>query len=205
MKISKVSAIALLAGTTLLVGCQSAQEKEFAQNTTELSQLAPMSKPTFSAGEKFSYIDLLASNKVIESNVTSVSDKGTTFLNSRGCEYLQTDPFRTSAVWNNCDGSGSANVEVTGDIWPLQIGNTVTQKITGMHEGESWGGTNRCEVVSAQNILIQGKNLDTFKVVCKRGKRVKTYYMSPEHKRPVVYQYKSGGQYKRHTQLVVTG
>jgi len=201
MRINILSSTALITTTIFLMGCQSAQQREFSENTTELSYLDPIQKPQFELGETTQYLDLLNPGSLNHVKVIALSDTGTTFTNSYGCQYTQADDiFEQSSQWNNCNGSGSAVVETQGDIWPLQVGNTVRYNIKGKHNGKSWGGTNICKVASAQNILLGTERYDTFKVVCKRGNKIKTYYMTAGIKQPLIYKYKKEGQNYRHYQ-----
>ena len=201
MRINTLSSTALIATTILLMGCQSAQQREFSENTTELSYLDPIQKPQFELGETIHYLDLLNAGSLNRSKVIALSDMGATFSNSDGCQYTQADDiFEQSSQWSNCNGSGSSIVETQGDIWPLQVGNTIRYNIKGKHNGKSWGGTNTCTVVSAQNILLDTDRYDTFKVVCKRGNRIKTYYMTAGIKQPLIYKFKKEGKNYRHFQ-----
>jgi len=201
MRINTLSTTALITTTVLLMGCQSAQQREFSENTVELSYLDPIPKPSLELGDTKNYIDLLNQGKPFSDKVTSINVTGVTFLSSNGCQYTQTDDiFEQSTQWSNCNGSGSAVVETLGNIWPLQVGNTVRYNIKGKHNGKSWGGTNTCKVVSAQNILLDTDRYDTFKVVCKRANKIKTYFMTAGIKQPLIYKYKKEGQNYRHFQ-----
>ena len=202
MRVRRISSIVLITSTVVLAGCQTAQEKQFSQNTTQLNALDPIEQSVFTAGEKFNYLDLLNSDEVRSTEVLAVDPTGTRFIDSSGCEFTQVDHFTPSTKWTNCNGDGSAEVVTEGNIWPLQVGNSVSYHIKGIHNGETWGGTKNCEVESAQNIILGTESYDTFKVVCKRKDRVKTFFMTASAKQPLVYRSKKGGQYRTHQQLI---
>jgi len=201
MRVKHLSTMLIIGSTVLLTACQTTQLKE-PESSTVIDALSPIEKLVFTAGESFTFKDLLKSEELVTTKVLDVSDSGIRFLEAGGCEYTVADLFSPATAWKNCGGSGSAKVVSEGNIWPLQVGNSVSYEINGTHNGQSWSGTRVCNVESAQNIQVDTEFYDTFKVLCKRDRRVRTFYMTASQKQPLIFQYSKNGQDKSHQQLV---
>jgi hypothetical protein len=99
----------------------------------------------------------------------------------KGCTWTDDGWFAPSFQWQDCGGtSGTSDYSTTGNIWPLQVGNTESYEITGRSERSSWQGTRRCEVTGTALITLKGLEFPTYEVVCKDPGLIQTWYISPE-------------------------
>ena len=84
--------------------------------------------------------------------------------------------------WGNCfSSSGSHKVKRTGNMYPLQVGNTEKWKYNGRNnKGNSWSGTRKCEVKGTEKVTVPAGSFDTYHVVCKEPSARYEWHYSPE-------------------------
>ena len=115
---------------------------------------------------------------------TAVTDKGSVWQASDGCKYTSynSNPFAPAITFESCDGNtGTQTVQSkSGALFPLQVGNTASWKLTGQDQQYHWTTTRRCEVSDTVNLTVPAGSYDAFKVVCRDDWNTRTYYYAPE-------------------------
>ena len=100
---------------------------------------------------------------------TGIEDATISGRGSDGCIYSSIkDGFGPVTQWKNCAGStGTQMLERSGNMFPLQVGNTESWKYTGKDtKGDSWSGTRECEVKGTAHVTVPAGSFDTYHVVC---------------------------------------
>ncbi|MEM7257961.1 MAG: hypothetical protein AAF404_11290 [Pseudomonadota bacterium] len=187
------AAIALVA--VLAVGCVA---KPVVDEGPAQAELAPMARPTVALNQRTVELDLVKGEEIYY-DITEINDDGThAGLNSSGCSWQSLSEFVAPALmWNDCSDdtewkSGeNKNMQVEGALWPLAVGNKASYSYDQHNAlGEMTGRkTRKCTVEGVVNIEVQGEQLDTYKVVCKRVQpgwwQTNVTYFSPQKGRSV--------------------
>lgn len=173
----------------ILAGCVSAPVEE----TDVTTALPPMSQPAVGVGHTWKG---LRNGK--PQTYTIVADRGDAWdwEASSGCKFtVSKSGFAPGMKWSNCTGvDGQQTSALNGEIWPLQVGKTWSFDFQGSNvKGSSWEGTRTCEVVTTVNIQTALGPTDTYKVVCRDQWNERTYYVSPQMKEFVFWEW-----YRKH-------
>ena len=149
---------------------------------------------------KFNVGDIVASanhddSNAISGEVVAVNGDVATFSNINNPDHYWTRHHNfvvPATSWNGSEQSGSGTQEITnitGNIFPLKIGNTMSYANSGAStkHPEGWTDSWRCKVESEENVTTPLGDLDTFKVKCSGKWRDKTWYYSPKLGTPVIY------------------
>ena len=180
-----------LAGVIVLSGCATTQHIE---ERAGVAELPPMEKLRYEEGDSLVQMDL-KNDKEVTIVISEVAENGAyRGTSTTGCSWTNDgDFFSPSSSWDNCGTSPNWNkgrtqqVSSEGTLWPLEVGNKASWKVTDYSNitGEKGStGTRNCEVKSVVNITVAMGDIDAYKVVCSRdyGNRVvtRTWYMNPE-------------------------
>lgn len=128
-----------------------------------------------------------------EEVVWTITGKGNgtvSWKDNHGCSYTNTGSLTLSTKWTNCnDGSGTQEVVLKGEIWPLKVGKKWQWKYKGKNDqGETWSGVRKCKVKKQVRIKTMFGEYDTYKLVCTDSWATRTWWMSPEGHGPVRWQ-----------------
>lgn len=139
--------------------------------------LPPMAKPSaLPVGYKLIGLKDGEKNYVIEK---TAEKKGMEILKaSDGCSWTRPtgELFASSVEWTNCNGrSGTQDVKLRGEIWPLVVGKTWHEEITGR-----WQTNNKCAVKAQVRVRLKAGEFDTYKVECVDSWNTRTRYVSPQ-------------------------
>lgn len=109
-----------------------------------------------------------------------------------GCRWTGEGWFSPALNWENCrNGStGSQTVTKSGEIWPLEIGKSVSYDTTGADQKYNWRNTRDCEVTAAVHVKLETQKIPAYEVVCKDKWNTRTWYVSPALKRTIKYKKK---------------
>ena len=170
-----------IAAVTLAVVVSGGQTAN-AQQTAVEAELPPgQAPPAYVVGYQSTWRNKDGSEVTFE--ITGVEGRTISVQASWGCSYkARADGFAPTLEWKDCGGStGSHTVKRTGNIYPLQVGNTESWKYRGKNKnGDKWSGTRKCTVKGTVNVTVPAGNFDTYHVVCKeKGARYEWHY-SPE-------------------------
>lgn len=179
--------------------------------------LAPMPKPEHKMGVRVVQLNKLTGQ---ERSYTALSHSDNGRINgesSNGCQWQSIgDRISPSSRWKNCSSkpqwASGENRGMTkrGEIWPLEIGNTVSYEYELIDaNGKSHGSRQRnCEVDGQVSVDVAAGTLDTFRISCKtqEGDKLRTdlYYFSPELAQPVKHIERRTGEAKprRHNEYL---
>ena len=171
-----------IAAVTLAVVVSGGQTAN-AQQTAVEAELPPgQAPPAYVVGYQSTWRNKDGSEVTFE--ITGVEGRTISVQASWGCSYkARADGFAPTLEWKDCGGgsTGSHTVKRTGNIYPLQVGNTESWKYRGKNKnGDKWSGTRKCTVKGTVNVTVPAGNFDTYHVVCKeKGARYEWHY-SPE-------------------------
>lgn len=99
----------------------------------------------------------------------------------KGCTWTDDGWFSPSTEWSGCGGSpGTQDFTKTGDIWPLEVGNTESYEVTRRTIGPASYYTLRCEVTGTALVTLKDESFPTYEVVCKDNRLTHTWYISPD-------------------------
>lgn len=118
-------------------------------------------------------------------NYEAVDAELTKARDSVGCSWTEmTDMFAPTLAFNNCDGvSGTHKItETKGNPWPLSAESEFQYSFSGQLAGfgNPWSDTRKCEVDGQERIKVPAGEYDTYKIICKETRNVRTYWVSPE-------------------------
>jgi hypothetical protein len=178
--IAKITAILMLSGA--LIGCAQIE-------TSPPSQaMGPATKVVHPVGTSI-VVDDRGERTTWEK--TADTSQGSVWTGSNGCTYTATNdnPFAPSVKFEGCSGNtGTQTIQTkSGEIFPLQVGKTVSWKITGQHTRDSWETTRRCEVVETVSLTVPAGTYDAFHVVCRDSWNTHTFFYAPEIGANVAY------------------
>ena len=183
----------LILGGVILAGCQTTTTAPQPTSTSEApvtSSLAPMERPPLD--QVASTVVWLVDGKTEQrSELIAKTDSSTSWKEDNGCSYtLPTTGFAPATKFENCDGNtGSQDVTlVSGSPWPLSVGKTWSYAVKGKNtRGNTWQNNRRCEVEEETRVTVPMGTYDTFKVVCHDPARIRTYFVSPEVQKTVIF------------------
>lgn len=99
----------------------------------------------------------------------------------KGCTWTDDGWFSPSIEWSGCGGSPGTQVFTkTGDIWPLEVGNTESYEVTRRIESSQRTYTHRCEVTGTAMVTLKDERFPTYEVVCSGNQLTQTWYISPD-------------------------
>ena len=119
----------------------------------------------------------------ISYEITAVDEDILSGRSSDGCTWKFVIAGWGPAVeWKNCSSSsGSHKVKRTGNMYPLQVGNTEKWRHSGRNnKGNRWSGTRKCEVKGTEKVTVPAGSFDTYHVVCKEPWARYEWHYSPE-------------------------
>ena len=119
----------------------------------------------------------------ISYEITAVDEETFSGLSSNGCAWkFVIGGWGPTVEWKNCNSSsGSHKVKRTGNMYPLQVGNTEKWRYNGRNnKGNRWSGTRKCEVKGTEEITVPAGSFDTYHVVCKEPYARYEWHYSPE-------------------------
>lgn len=121
------------------------------------------------------------------------------------CTWTRADWFGPSTTWERCGGTTGRNDYVKqGDIWPLQIGSSESYSIKSDNGISRRETVRRCEVTDALVVVISGKRLPTYEVVCTDSWSTRNWYVAPELGHVVKYtHYVNGRGLKDHFTVIL--
>ena len=174
--------IAAVAVAIIVSGCQTTSVQQVAVK----ADLPPAQPPIHEVGKRTVW--RMKDGSEITYETIDIDDTTTTGRGSDGCifSYMK-DGFGPSTRWENCSGStGTQRLSRSGNMYPLQVGNTESWKYTGKNtKGDSWSGTRECEVKGTAHVTVPAGNFDTYHVVCKEKNRLREWHYSPKLRRTV--------------------
>jgi len=164
-----------------LAACQTTQVEEAAVT----QPLAPMAEPApYAEGTVFHGI---RNGEPVRNTLIAVNgDRYTWQRDADGCTWTMDAGvglrFGPEANWENCNSSGTTSVtNKSGDIWPLEVGKTVSYEGTDHTVGgNDWSADRTCEVEGQARVTTHAGTYDTYKVVCRTKWREMISYMSPD-------------------------
>lgn len=115
--------------------------------------------------------------------ITAVDKETISGRASDGCTWKSVIAGWGPAVeWKNCNSSsGSHKVKRSGNLYPLQVGNTEKWKYSGEdNKGNTWSGTRKCEVKGMEKVTVPAGTFETYHVVCKEKSGRYEWHYSPE-------------------------
>lgn len=195
MRNSPLSGLAVTAVIVSAVGCSASS---VVVESPASAELAPMARPSLLLNQRVVEIDKISGEEV-HYDITQVNDDGTYLgVNSSECGWKSMDDYvAPSLSWNGCSDdpdwhSGeNRNMRKKGELWPLAVGNKASYTYDQHNaHGENKGRrTRKCTVEEIVNIEVNGEQMDTFKVVCKRVQQgwwqTNVSYFSPKKGRSV--------------------
>ena len=119
----------------------------------------------------------------ISYEITAVDEETFSGLSSNGCAWkFVIGGWGPTVEWKNCNSSsGSHKVKRTGNMYPLQVGNTEKWRYNGRNnKGNRWSGTRKCEVKGTEEVTVPAGSFDTYHVVCKEPYARYEWHYSPE-------------------------
>ena len=119
----------------------------------------------------------------ISYEITAVDEDFLSGRSSNGCTWkFVIAGWGPTVEWKNCgSSSGTHKVKRTGNMYPLQVGNTEKWKYRGRNnKGDSWTGTRKCEVKGTEKVTVPAGSFDTYHVVCKEKWARYEWHYSPE-------------------------
>ena len=125
----------------------------------------------------------------ISFEITAVDEETYSGRGSDGCSWkLVIAGWGPAVEWKNCrSNSGSHKVKRTGNMYPLQVGNTEKWKYRGRNnKGQSWSGTRKCEVKGTEKVTVPAGSFDTYHVVCREERARYEWHYSPELRSVVI-------------------
>ena len=159
-----------------------------------LDELASMPGPDHrNIGWEWHYID----QKGEPGFMRKVAGTATTasYTRSDGCEWSRPiKGFAPASVWSNCPSAGKSIVEfISGDIWPVKIGNKFNYSIQGTSSlfGSAWGSERECEVKYSVRVKTVSGEYDTHKLVCEERWGTRSWWLAPSVGTAVAYQQKT--------------
>ena len=175
--------IAAVVVSIIVTGCQTTSVQQIAVK----ADLPPAQPPIYEIGKKTVW--RMKDGSEITYETTDIEDTTITGRGSDGCIYsFRKDGFGRATRWENCSGStGTHRLSRSGNMYPLQVGNTESWKYTGKNtKGDSWSGMRECEVKGTAHVTVPAGSFDTYHVVCeeKGWKRYEWHY-SPKLRRTV--------------------
>lgn len=115
--------------------------------------------------------------------ITAVDEETISGRASDGCTWKSVIAGWGPAVeWKNCNSSsGSHKVKRTGNLYPLQVGNSEKWKYRGKNsKGNTWSGTRKCEVRGTEKVTVPAGTFETYHVVCEEKSGRYEWHYSPE-------------------------
>lgn len=156
-----------------LAGCSTVEERPAKMALEPMTRPQPYPVGTLLRG--------LENGKPFTWRVLALNGGAYTVEDTNGCKWTDIDIVAPPLYWENCSGSsGTIEVETEGSLWPLEVGKTVTYRLTGTNsKGNSWSGVRRCEAEDIVSLTTTTGDHDTYKVVCRDKTKTLTYYISP--------------------------
>jgi len=181
LKASLRGAAGLAFAGLALAACQTTQVEEVAV----AEPLAPMAEPApYAEGTVFHGI---RNGEQVRNTLIAVEgDRYTWQRDTDGCTWTMDAGialrFGPEVSWENCNSSGTTTVtNKSGDIWPLEVGKTVSYEGTGYTTGgNDWSADRTCEVEGQARVTTHAGTYDTYKVACRTKWREMISYVSPE-------------------------
>ena len=175
--------IAAVAVSIIVSGCQATSVQQVAVN----ADLPPAQPPIYEVGKRTVW--RMKDGSEITYERTGIDDTTTTGRGSDGCIFShRRDGFGPATQWENCSGStGTQMLERSGNMFPLQVGNTESWKYRGKNiKGDSWSGMRECEVRGTARVTVPAGSFDTYHVVCEeKGWQRYEWHYSPKLRRTV--------------------
>ena len=174
--------IAAVAVSIIVSGCQTTSVQQVAVK----ADLPPALPPVYEVGKRTVW--RMKDGSEITYEVTGIEDTTITGRGSDGCIYsFIKDGFGPSLRWENCSGStGTQRPSRSGNMYPLQVGNTESWKYTGKNtKGDSWSGMRECEVKGTAHVTVPAGSFDTYHVVCEEKGSRREWHYSPTLRRTV--------------------
>ena len=113
------------------------------------------------------------------------------YTRSDGCTWTRpVKGFAPATKWSDCPSSGTASVSfVSGDIWPLEVGNTFTWRYSGNSNlfAKVWKTKRSCTVMPSVRIRTVSGEHDVHKVHCEERWGTRTWWLSPQVGTAVAY------------------
>ena len=165
-----------------------------AQQVAAKAELPPAELRIFRVGDKSVWRD--KNGKEVTYEVTGVDDENVSAQGSDGCSWTAPIGYGPSLEWSGCGGSAGTQTikEREGNLFPLQVGNTVRWKFKGKNNrGNSWSGTRKCNVKGTANVTVPAGNFDTYHIVCTENWSRREWHYSPELGRSVTSRRKPRG------------
>ena len=189
---------------------QPAEETSAAQQV-EMKGGLPLGQPPLrTVGEKSVWRN--KNGTEISFEITAFDEETFSGRGSDGCSWkFAMDGWGPTLEWKNCSSSsGSHKLKRTGNMYPLQVGNTEKWKYRGRNnKGQSWSGTRKCEVKGTEIVTVPAGTFDTYHVVCKEQSARYEWHYSPELRYSVTSRRKplgsSGRRYYRELVSYVPG
>ena len=166
---------ATLAVSGMVIGCAQVE------TSPPSKEMGPAAKANHPVGTTIVVEDL---GEQVTWEKTANTDQGSVWTGSNGCTYTSTNnnPFAPSVKFEGCYGNtGSQTIQAkSGEIFPLEVGKTVSWDITGQSASDSWETTRRCEVVETVSLTVPAGTYDAFHVVCRDSWTTNTYFYAPD-------------------------
>lgn len=159
-----------------------------------ITELPPMPGPdSRRIGWEWHFID--QNGKAGHMRKIAGDDKQASYERTDGCQWTRsTSGFAPAIKWSNCPSTGSSSVNILkNSLWPLQIGNSITYKVSGNSSliGRAWSSRRSCKVNGMVKISIVSGEYDTYKVICEERWGTRTWWLAPEVGTAVAYQQKT--------------
>ena len=153
------------------------------------AELPPGESRTYVVGESWVWKTMDGTEDVRE--VVAVDGSEVSVQVSWGCSYTHdASGFAPVTEFSNCSGGGSGTqqVERSGSIFPLAVGNTESWKYSGRSDkGNEWTGERSCEVAGTANVTVPAGSFDTYHVICMEKRARLDFYYSPEVRNSVIF------------------
>ena len=182
MEIKALRSITIGLSITVVAIAMVWHQTAIAEAVAAKGELSPAEAPVLRVGHKevWRYKD----GRESTSEVVSVDGENVSWQTSEGCDWTKAGIFGPWLKWSKgCGGSAGTHTikSQKGNIFPLQVGNTVRWKLRGKNNrGHTWSRTRRCSVKATANVTVPAGNFDTYEVVCTTQRTREVWYFSPE-------------------------
>lgn len=155
-----------------------------------IDPLPPLDGPGERAiGWQWHYIDQNGNTGYMEK--VDATEQNASYKRTDGCSWIRpVKGFAPAQAWANCPSSGTATVAfVSGDIWPLEVGNVFIWRYRGNSSliGRGWQTQRQCEVLPSMRIRTVLGEFDVHKVECKERWGTRTWWLSHEAGTAIAY------------------
>jgi len=169
-----------------LTSCSTIEQTSDVDNSSAESEeidLPAVEKPQDRvAGTKYVWI---TDGETTNMKIIEVDDGVITASLENGCQW-KVDGWSYAPVleWTKCNGSSAYRKirKSKGTPWPMQVGNRWSYSYTHVPEtGNTARRTYRCNVETAENLVVPAGEFQAFKIVCKDRSVTNTYWHTSQH------------------------